>query len=304
MNETRLVGVDVGGTKIAAGVVTAQGRLLDTVVRPTPAADGPAAVLDAIARAVREVLPDEPLVGVGVGAGGAIDRRRGVVLAANDLLPGWSGTDLAAELGHRLGATVAADNDANAFALAEQYFGAGAGCADVLYVSVGTGVGGGLVLAGRLVRGVRGTAGEIGHIAVPGAAGRVCNCGGRDHLEAVASGPAMTRRYGERSATPVSDLREVVRRATAGERWALEVLREGATALGRALGGLVNTVGPELVVLGGGVAGIGSEYWDPLRAAFRAELLPGVSAVTVVPAVLGSRAAVVGAAALHLEPAP
>ncbi|MCX4722388.1 ROK family protein [Streptomyces sp. NBC_01306] len=301
-----LLGVDVGGTKTAAGLVSADGALLTSVVRPTPAAQGPAAVLDAIAAAVRELPGHHLAEGLGIGTGGVIDRDSGVVISANDLLPGWAGTRLSEELTARLALPVAADNDANVFALAEQTYGAGAGCRSALYVSVGTGIGGGLVTGGRLLRGAHSTAGEFGHIAVPEATGLGCNCGRTGHLEAVASGPAMTARF--RELTGHDDgrgLRQVAALAgkdsgSAGDT-ARAVLAEGAGALGRALAGLVNTMDPERVVIGGGVASIGDAYWRPLTEAFVAELLPGPSGLCPVPAKLGPRAAVVGAAALLLE---
>ncbi|MDJ1136035.1 ROK family protein [Streptomyces iconiensis] len=302
-----LLGVDVGGTKIAAGLVSYDGALLTSVVRPTPAAQGPAAVLDAIAAAVTALPGREAADGLGIGTGGVIDRARGVVLSANDLLPGWAGTRLAEELTARLGLRVAADNDANVFALAEQTYGAGAGCDSALYVSVGTGIGGGLVTGGRLLRGAHWTAGEFGHIAVPEAAGRPCNCGRTGHLEAVSSGPAITARFRELSGeTDVHDLRTVASLAEAAEAAgpagaAGVALAEGAAALGRALAGLVNTFDPERVVVGGGVASVGSPFWEPLTEAFAAELLPGPAAVRPVLAALGPRAAVIGAAALLLE---
>nr|WP_180217937.1 ROK family protein [Streptomyces albus] len=312
-----MVGVDVGGTKIAAGTVTEDGTLLETVVRPTPAAQGPAAVLDAIAAAVRELPGHDRAVGLGLGTGGVVDRDRGVVVSANALLPGWAGTRLGDELRTRLGVPVVADNDANVFALAEQTYGAGAGCADALYVSVGTGIGGGLVTGGRLLRGSHWTAGEFGHIAVPEATGRVCNCGRTGHLEAVASGPAVAARYAERTGGGHTDLRQVAALADPGRgqhpeagpvptprgdaEVARSVLAQGAAALGRALAGLANSFDPERVVVGGGVASIGAPFWQPLTEAFTAELLPGPAGLRPVPAALGPRAAVVGAAALWLE---
>ncbi|MGY1439846.1 ROK family protein [Streptomyces reniochalinae] len=316
------VGADVGGTKIAVGLVAEDGTLLASAVRPTPAAQGPVAVLDAIAQAVRELPGYERASGLGVGTGGVVNRDDGTVVSANDLLPGWAGTRLGEELAARLGMPVAADNDANVFALAEQVHGAGAGCTTALYVSVGTGIGGGIVTGGRLLRGEHWTAGEFGHIAVPEAAGRPCNCGRSGHLEAIASGPAIAARFAERTgaAHPV-DLRHVA--ALAGEAaegaqaggggqggsrqgeeesaTAREVLAQGAGALGRALAGLVNTLDPERVVIGGGVASVGAPFWRPLTEAFAAELLPGPSRLRPVPAALGPRAAVVGAAALLRE---
>ncbi|MFC6063784.1 ROK family protein [Streptomyces ochraceiscleroticus] len=303
-----LLGVDVGGTKIAAGVVSADGALLASLVRPTPAAQGRTAVLDAIAAAVRELPGWDGAEGLGIGTGGVIDRDRGVVRSANALLPGWAGTRLREELSARLGLPVAADNDANVFALAEQTYGAGAGCASALYVSVGTGIGGGLVTGGRLLRGAHWTAGEFGHMAVPEAAGRPCNCGRAGHLEAVASGPAITARFRELSGEEdVYDLRKVAALAEPDARndgsgtASRTALAEGAGALGRALAGLVNTVDPERVVIGGGVASIGAPFWQPLTEAFAAELLPGPAGIRPVPAALGPRAAVIGAAALLLE---
>ncbi|MFD7919838.1 ROK family protein [Streptomyces sp. NPDC059740] len=301
-----LLGVDVGGTKIAAGLVSPDGTLLTSLVRPTPAAQGPLAVLDAVAAAVRELPGHEAAAGLGIGTGGVVDRRDGVVRSANDLLPGWAGTRLAQELSDRLGLPVAADNDANVFALAEQTFGAGSGCDSALYVSVGTGIGGGLVAGGRLLRGAHSTAGEFGHIAVPEAAGRPCNCGRAGHLEAVAAGPAMTALGRELTGRPdLRDLREVVTLAQAADGTlagaARTALATGAGALGRALAGLVNTFDPQRVVVGGGVASVGALFWEPLTAAFAAELLPGPAALRPVMAALGPRAAVVGAAALLLE---
>lgn len=302
MTTPQLIGVDVGGSKIASGIVTTDGRVLETHVRATPASDGPEAVLDAIAAAVGSLTPRGPVLGAGIGTGGVVDRRRGVVLSANDLLPGWAGTDLSTELGGRLRVPVAADNDVNAFALAEQYFGAGAHRSSVLYASVGTGIGGSLVLGGKLFRGAHCTAGELGHLAVPEAVGRRCNCGGQAHLEAVASGPAISDRFRELTGeSQLTDLREVTARATAGEPAAVRAITEGAAALGRALGGLVNTIDVEHVVIGGGVTTIGDLYWQPLTEAFASELLPGPSAVTPSRATLGTAAAVVGAAALLLE---
>lgn len=302
-----LIGVDVGGSKIAAALVTPDGQLRESTERRTPAADGPAAVLDAITGAVRALPGHASARGVGVGTGGVVDHARGVVLSANALLPGWAGTDLRAELGARLDLPVVADNDVNAFALAEQRFGAGAGHRSVLYVSVGTGIGGALSFDGALYRGAHSTAGELGHLAVPEAAGHPCNCGRTGHLEAVAAGPAISARYVEQAASPDDapvDLRAVARRADQGDEHAAQAIATGAAALGRALGGLVNTLDVARVVIGGGVTGIGERYWTPLTEAFAAELLPGPSGVRPVPAALGPRSAVVGAAALLLDTPP
>ncbi|MFD0558991.1 glucokinase [Stackebrandtia endophytica] len=298
-----MIGVDIGGTKIAAATVDGRGGIVQAVVRPTPSADGPDAVLAAVADAIRTLTGHERAPGIGVGTGGVIDHDRGIVVAANDLLPGWAGTDVRRQLAERFGKPVAVDNDVNAFGLAEQRFGAGVGHRDVLYVSVGTGVGGALVLGGELHRGVHHTAGELGHLAVPEAVGRLCNCGRPDHLEAVASGPAISRRYTELGGERL-DLRAVADRAQTGEPLAIAVITDGARALGRALAGLVNTIDVSRVVVGGGVADMGQRYWRPLTEAFADELQPGPGAIRPVPAALGSRSAVIGAASLLNTHAP
>lgn len=302
MTDLLRIGVDVGGTKVAAGTVTRTGALLDSHVLPTPATAGAEAVLDTIVNAVRALPRHGPVSGVGIGTGGVVDRARGVVLSANELLRNWRGTALRAELEERLRLPVHADNDGNVFALAEQYYGAGRGHRSALHVSVGTGIGGGLVHDGALVRGQHWTAGEFGHIAAPEAGERRCNCGGHGHLEAIASGPSMTALYRETAGdAAVDDLRTVLHRAETGDEYAHHAVRTGAVALGRMLGGLARVIDPDIVVLGGGVAGSGPRYWDPLLAAFHAELPHDSTGLDIAPAELGERAAVVGAAALHLE---
>jgi glucokinase len=301
------VGVDVGGTKIAAGLVGSNGRIHAQLALPTPAAEGAQAVLDEVCRAVRELRarlrePDE-VTGVGIGTGGVVDHRRGVIVSATGLLRDWAGTHVADELRDRLGLAISVDNDGNALALGEHRFGAGRGYADVLYVAVGTGIGGGLVIGGRLRRGAHHTAGELGHLPVPGAERRSCSCGGHGHIEALASGPAITAAYRRRSANrQAGDLRVVASQAGAGDLDAIEAIGDAATALGKVLAGLVNTIDPEAVVLGGGVARLGPVLWTPLTAAFRAGALPPTAQTPLLPAKLGPQAAIVGAASLVSRP--
>jgi glucokinase len=316
-NKQRAIGVDVGGTKIAAGLVEATGEVRDRLVLPTPAAEGPSAVLDAIAE-LAERLRTREVVGVGVGTGGVVDHARGVIVSATSLLPGWAGTPVAAELSARLGLPVAMDNDGNALALGEYRFGAARGLGSVLCIAVGTGVGGGVIIGGRLVRGAHHTAGEVGHIPVPGSEGMPCSCGRTGHLEAIASGPAMTARYVAEAATRAQahqhgdsgdphlgggpcaaiDLRVITERARTGDVVAAKVIADGAGALGRAIGGLANSIDPDAVIVGGGVAEIGEPYWAPLRAAVRENTLPALAALEIRPAGLRTDAGIVGAAAL------
>ncbi|HYT25128.1 MAG TPA: ROK family protein [Actinomycetota bacterium] len=298
----RLLGVDIGGTKIAVAVVDpASGAVIARRAVSTPAQEGPVAVVEAAADLAARVLVAYPATAAGVGAPGVVDARRGVVATSTGVLPGWEGTAVAAELERRLGLPFAADNDVNAAALGEARYGAGRGLDSFLLVVVGTGLGGAIVQGGRVLRGATGTTGEIGHVPVFGVDGVVCSCGSSGHLEAVVAAPAITAAYHRATGEPGVDIRVIARRATAGEAEAVATLAAVGTVFGRTLGGLVNTLDPEAVVLGGGVMQAGPPIWEPLEAALRAEVLPSVSGVPLRPAALGVDAGVIGAAALALE---
>jgi glucokinase len=291
--------IDIGGTKIAAGIVDGDSRVLARRSAPTPAADGPAAVLALAACLVREASIDagaEP-VAVGVGTAGAVDSVAGVILVATDALPGWEGTSVASALAADLGLPVHIENDVTAFLLGEAVSGAAVGLADVIAITVGTGIGGALLVDGHVVRGRTCVAGNVGHVPSPEAGDRRCPCGRRGHLEAFASGPAMTAVYRERSGRPVADLREVARRARSGDVLAKDVLHDGATALGRIVGGLANVLDPALILLGGGVLGLGTWYVEAVAQAVTLEVLVTLDPVPVRAAILGGDAMLVGAAA-------
>lgn len=307
------LGLDIGGTKTAGAVVGPDGAVLDAAETPTPAADGPDAVLGtaaALGVRLRDRAADggAHVVGAGVGTAGTVDPVTGTVRYATSSLPGWTGTPVAARLGAALGLPVVVDNDVRAVAFGEaQQAGEALATGLVLFVAVGTGVGGALLRDGRLDHGATGAAGDVAHLVVGPPRGRHCGCGRRGHLEAVASGPAIAAAYAARTATagaPAADLRVVAARAAGGDAVAQAVIAEGAAVLGRALGGLVNVLDPVAVVVGGGVPGIGPCWWEPMEAALRAECLPGPAAVTLRPARLGARAGVVGAALLGLAALP
>ncbi|HEX6501321.1 MAG TPA: ROK family protein [Micromonosporaceae bacterium] len=296
MDEPTL-GIDIGGTKTAVGVVDATGRLLAVEVAPTPARDGADAVLTRVAELAASVraAAGAPVGAAGVGSPGVVDPRRGVVLSATDLITGWTGTPVADALSERLRLPVTVDNDVRAAGLGEARYGAGTGADSALVVSVGTGIGGALIRDGVLVPGASGVAGHLGHLPVPAADGAICSCGRPDHLEAVSAGPALLR-AAHRAGLTVADTAALVARA-ATDDVARAVLSRAATALGRALGGLVNLLDPDVVVVAGGLAGTGEAWWGPLRDAFRAEILaPAVP--RLVPTALGRHAGVIGAAAL------
>ena len=313
-----VVGVDLGGTKTAAATVGPDGALGPVRTVPTPGPAGPDAVLDAVAGLVREVVAAVPvraghvarLRGLGVGTAGVIDVGRGVVVSATDTLPGWPGTDVAGGLRRRLADLAVPDatgnpaplpvfveNDVDAHAAGEVWLGAAAGARSALLVAVGTGIGGAVVLDGRPLRGAHHVAGELGHAPVPGAELMRCTCGREGHVEAIGAGPAIHRRYlalGGDAASP--DTRDVVARAVAGDELAVSVVRDAAQAVGRAVAAVVTVLDPEVVVVGGGMAGAGDLWWSALEDTLRAEVVDVLADLPLRPAALGNAAAVVGAA--------
>ncbi|GAA4715192.1 glucokinase [Promicromonospora umidemergens] len=302
-----VVGVDLGGTKIAAATVSASGEVGTVRTVPTPASAGPDAVLDAVAALVRTVLADAgaALGAVGIGTAGVVDVASGTIVSATDTFPGWPGTSVAGGVRDRLTARgtapgsvpVFVENDVDAHAAGESWRGAAAGARSVLLVAVGTGVGGAVVLDGRPLRGAHHLAGELGHMPVPGAEGLPCTCGRPGHLEAVAAGPAIHRRYLALGGDPaVRDTRDVVARARRADPLADRVVRESATALGRAIAGVVTVLDPEIVVVGGGVAGSGAPWWPALELSLRAEVVDVLAGLPLRRAELGGAAAIIGAA--------
>ncbi|MFC9675169.1 ROK family protein [Streptomyces sp. NPDC056949] len=291
------IGLDLGGTKIAAALVAPDGTVLARHTRATPAADGPEAVLDALAAAARSVGGGNASGVLGVAAAGVIDPVTGTVTSATDSIRGWAGTALAAGLAARTGLLVACDNDVRATAAPEL---AGAG-ASLVYAAIGTGVGGAVAVGGRMVHGTAGIAGHLGHVPSPEAAGLACTCGGTGHLEAVASGPGIAALYGRLTGRPVDRLETVAERAASGDEPAVRAIVTGAIAAGRVLGGLANTLGPDRVVVGGGVPRIGPLYWDALTEAFATELMPPLARLLPSRPLFGVDAAVIGAARLPTQ---
>ncbi|MFG2316143.1 ROK family protein [Streptomyces tendae] len=292
---TPVIGLDLGGTKIAAALVAPDGTVLARHTVPTPATEGAEAVLDALAVAARAVRV-HGTTAIGVAAAGVIDPGTGTVTSATDTLSGWAGTALAAGLATRTGLPVACDNDVRAAATTE--LDGPDDDATLLYAAVGTGVGGAVAAAGRMLHGAAGIAGHLGHLPSPEADGLPCTCGATGHLEAVAAGPAITAHSVRLGGRPADRLQTVAERAARGDPHAAAAITLGARAAGRALGGLANALGPHRVVVAGGVPRIGALYWDALCAAFAAELMPPLRGLRPRPPRGGADAAVLGAAAL------
>lgn len=285
------IGVDVGGTKIATGVLRG-GELLDRHVQPTPET-GWEAVLDAVAAQVRQLQaqhPDATLVGVGVPGPLNADRTR-VKFAPN--IYGFLDVPMVDGLRDRLAQRVVLENDAKAAALAEAYLGAARGTESSVYVTVSTGIGAGIVLNGRLWRGRHGIAGELGHITVmPG--GPVSGAGLDGALEAVASGTAIARDASYALNREVSTA-EAFALAAQGHPAARRVVTQAMRAIGVALADLQKVLDPEVFVIGGGVASVGDPFFQGVQAAAD-EYAAGFAPVTIRRAQLGPDAGVIGAA--------
>ncbi|MEZ5101405.1 MAG: ROK family protein [Thermoleophilia bacterium] len=312
MTSPRVIGVDLGGTKLLAGVVDRAGVVLERTLRETDVSS-PGALLAQLDEAIAE-LAANGVDAIGLGLPAIIDQRRGAPVSATNVPLG--GIDLRARMEQRFGVPVGVENDANAAALAEHRFGAGRGVRDMVMVTLGTGIGGGLILGGRLYRGARGVAGELGHVVVD-LDGPPCqgDCPGHGHLEVLASGTAAdalaqataTRHPGgdlgrAAAAGRHVDARLAVELAAAGDGDARRVIGTVAERLGQGLVGLVNTFDPEVVVLGGGFARAGELLFEPIRAIVRAQAMPLVrDEVRILPATLGVEAGLVGAGVVGFE---
>lgn len=289
--------IDIGGTKILAGLVAGDGAVTGLVEVPTPAREGADAIVEAVIAAagqVRAAAPAPP-VRCGVGTAGVV-APDGSIASATDLLRGWAGTPLGARLAAALGLEVRVLNDVHATGLCEALLGAARGRASALVVAVGTGIGGAIVRHGSVEQGAHGIAGSIGHLPAPLRQGRICSCGACDHVEAYASGPSLEAEYRRRTGRALG-LRAI---AASADPEATAVIAEGAAALGAVIGGANNLVDTEVVVIGGGVAGLGEAYLAPLRRAAATEALGATRAVPVVPARFGAQACLVGAGLLAL----
>jgi len=308
------IGVDIGGTKVAAGLVTADGQVLATARRPTPMADADA-VLALVADVVGELVEGaaEPVVGVGVGVAGAVDAERAHVYFAPNLR--WSGVDARVILEQATGLPVVIENDGNVAAWGEFRFGAGVGARDLVLVTVGTGIGGGIVLGGSLFRGAHGAGGEIGHISsVPD--GVQCGCGRLGCWEQYASGNALVRQTRELAAQRREDATlllmkgdgtpegiqgvHITAAAMAGDPVAVEALHRLGVELGTGLADLSAILDPDLFVIGGGVCEAGDLLLASARETLARKIIGGRNrpVPAVVTATLGNQAGTVGAADL------
>jgi glucokinase len=311
------VGVDVGGTKIFAGIVNLEtGDVLATARKRTHAERGADFFTQRLQDVVNSAInsarldDDDQLEGIGIGVAGQVDRERGIVLGAPNLATGLVNLNVGKLLADRFHLPVALGNDVEVAALGEQFYGEGRGHPDFVYVSVGTGIGGAIVQNGEIYRGATGTAGEIGHTVVQ-YNGRFCGCGGRGHLEAYASRTAITKvLVREMARGRTSYLKEIMKpNDTAirskmiaacvekGDELVLEALDEAADYLGVGLGSLAALYNPALVILGGGLIEAVPHFLHHVTVRAQEVALPIAGrGMTVVHTALGDNSGIVGAA--------
>ena len=308
------IGIDVGGTKIAAGIVSADGRIEDWTVVPSRASD-PAATAAGIADVAEKLWRRDDIGAIGVGAAGLVDFAARIVRYAPNLR--YRELSVADVIVERLGTEVpiVVDNDANVAAWGEYRLGAGRGASHMILVTVGTGIGGGIVVDGGVFRGANGMGGEIGHMSID-PQGPYCGCGQRGCWERLASGTALARMGSDAVlGVPGSAIlalaggdahavtgHDVTQAAAEGDELAIELVHQLGVSLGRGLVNLANIFDPDLFVIGGGLMSVG----EPMLAPAREELNRNIEgaghrpAIPVVPAELGERSGVVGAGLLAL----
>ena len=308
------IGVDVGGTNVKIALVSDEGKIIYSNSIPTRAEMGYEYTVNSMKDAIRELLKEtnsqsKDIEGMGFGFPGQIDCQKGVVRLAPNI-PGWVDVPIAEIMQKEFKITTKVDNDVRCAALGELNFGAGKGCQNLVCITVGTGIGSGLIVNGKLVRGASNAAGEIGHIKLDMTGGPLCGCGDRGCLEAFASGPsivAMAEEYikGGKStkyrelANPDITPYIVSVAAQQGDAVAKRIFTIIGEYIGIGLASVVNLLNPEKIIIGGGVAAAGDILLNPIKETLVKRAMPiSGAAVEVVPAQLGNTAGVIGASLL------
>ena len=307
-----VVGVDVGGTNLVAGTIAEDGsEILGVVSEPTMSAQGADAVISRIVKLAKASIAEsgKKVEGVGIGSPGPLDTKTGIVLLTPNL--GWTNMPLRDRVGDVLKLPATLDNDANCAIFGEWWRGAARGAKYVVGLTLGTGIGGGIVIDGEIYHGATDLAGEFGHVTID-ANGRHCKCGNYGCIEAYASGPAIAERAieGIQSGAETSlaqyvknDLSQITAQivyeaANDGDEWALEVVRETASLLGAAVASFLNIFNPEVVVICGGVTQAGDKLFNPLRSEVKRRAW---EACKIVPGTLPGTAGVYGAAGVFIQ---
>jgi glucokinase len=311
MEKKVAIGIDLGGTNIRIGLVTQDGALVAATRMPTQAAEGYAQVKERTIGAVKELLlrtaVGTEVVGGGIGCPGIVDTHHGILTYSANL--GWRDTKIGQELREVLGIPIFVDQDAIAAGLGEHWLGAGQGSCHQIYLAVGTGIGAGIIIAGKPYLGAHGVAGNIGHVMLQ-EDGPLCSCGRRGCLEALASGPAVARRARQAlqegdDAGPLALLhkagieitsKEVADAAKEGDPLARQIMEASGRYLGQGLALLANVIDPQVIIIGGGLSQAGDCLLGSARAEFRHRILDPAKTTAIVTAQLGDNAGMIGAA--------
>ena len=308
------IGVDVGGTNVKIALVDKEGSIVYSNTTPTRAEMGYEYTISNIKQAIVDLMKETKtdntsIEGIGFGFPGQIDCNEGVVRVSPNI-PGWINVPIAKIIEKEFGIPTKVDNDVRCAALGELAFGAGKGCKNLICITVGTGIGSGLIINGKLVRGADNAAGEIGHIKLQMHDGPICGCGDCGCLEAFASGPsivAMAQEYilGGKStkfrelANPEITPYVVAEAAKQGDKVAQKIFERMGEYIGIGMASVVNLLNPEKIVIGGGVADAGEILFKPLVETLKKRAMPiQAKSVSVVPAQLGNAAGVIGASLL------
>lgn len=307
-----IVAVDLGGTLIRSALINEKGEILARAKRDTLAQEGPEPVIGRIKACIRDVAKGaEP---ISIAAPGPLDPWRGIIHQAPNL-PGWREVPLADILHRVFEVPVYVNNDANLAALAEHRFGAGQGVNDLIYLTISTGIGGGIITQGRLLLGVKGLAAEVGHMILE-PEGPPCGCGGWGHLESLAAGPAIARRAVEEmekgAETSITGLvggkvsevtaKVVAQAAKEGDLLAHSIFKEAGFYIGLGIVNLLHILNPELIIIGGGVSKAGDLLFDPIKETVKARaMLSYQEGLRIVPAALRDDVGLLGAAAFVLK---
>lgn len=295
------MGCDIGGTNVKLGLVDSSGKVVQGLVLPSPSRKEPPAMVALLKQGCGVLAREGKIIGLGIGIAGVIDFERGIVHTSPNLSR-WKEVPFQRMVEKALGLKTRVDNDANVFLLGELMAGAAKGAKQAVGLTLGTGVGGAIVIDGRLYRGVHGGAGEIGHTSIQ-ADGPKCRCGNLGCLERYVGAGYLVERYHEikrqrEDITPAV----IAQRAKKGEKSAIRVLTEAGEWVGVACANLVNLLQPEVIVIGGGIAGAGRVLFDSLRQTVKERAFEvSWRAVRILPGRLKEKAGIVGAAAL-IEP--
>lgn len=310
MTNKYYIGLDLGGTKIATGITDTNGKLLASVKIPTQAEDGFEVVTRRMGDTIEEVMQKigvsaSDIIAIGVCSPGAIDIANGIVLGSPNLK--WHNVPLKKIIEGRFHVPTYFDNDANIAGLGENRFGAGKGSKHMLYMTVSTGIGGSIILDGKIYRGATFGAGEIGHMTID-INGPRCGCGNYGCVEALASGPAIARTAKKAlinypnsllNTYPEITAKEVAEAARKGDQLSIEVINNAARYIGVTLANLINTLNPDLIVIGGGVSQMGDLLLNPIKEEVRKRAIKRfLDNLRIVQAELGGDVGVMGAIAL------